>query len=84
MRIVNSSPDKFIIECIEIDLYDILYKAHAGSWGATKTHYEVDCLLIKYYKSNIIKSWTVGVKFDVTEIMVEVYIPRKVKIVCKI
>lgn len=91
MKLVNSNPDKFVIECIEIDLYDILYKAYANRWDNNKTHKEVDDLLEKYLKAGVIKSslWGIALSnrsikgFVVSAIEVEVHLPRKTKIVCK-
>lgn len=96
MRIVNSNPDKFVIECIEINLYDILHKAIHNSWDPFKAKNEVSMLLEKYHDAGEIKDpppgcpvWSIDVGshassgYTVTYIDVEVYLPRKTRIFCK-
>jgi hypothetical protein len=83
MRLVNSKPDKFLIQCIELDLYDLMYKAQfpqTKNWHIDK---EVESLLNKYITSGAIQRFNI-IKVTMWEILVHIYSPQRAKIHCQI
>jgi hypothetical protein len=78
MRVINTNPDKYLIECIELDLYDLLYIPQVQGWDLKK---EVESLLQKYQASGVIQRFHV-VFAMAWDIVVHIYTPRKIKIRC--
>ena len=81
MKIINSKTDKFLIQCVELDLYDILYDFASGQ--ITNAVLQTDNLLKKYKSTGAIKDYHI-VKISTTSIEVDIYIPRKIRIKCQI
>lgn len=82
MRVLNSRPDKFLIQCIELDLFDILSKHMLNQLNRSLAE-EAEDLLKKYRSSGMLKDFNIlstGVDF----IKVEVYIPKKTEIECRL
>jgi len=88
MRLLNSNNDKFLIQCIELDVYDLLYKAHSVNpkWDLRKLMDETHDLLHKYVGAKAIKSCTYRVMITghMKCVEVELYSPYKIKIKCEI
>ena len=82
MRIINTRPDKYLIECIELDLYVILYKAMTNILTYSIST-EVCDLLDKYQLSKMIKGFNV-LRAKKKEITIEVFTPRRIEITCTI
>jgi hypothetical protein len=80
MKIINTRPDKHLIESIEIDFYDILYKAQVSQ--SFKVLEEVAKLLTKYVAQKFINYFTINIA-NFNEIGVNVFTPRKIKIYCR-
>jgi len=79
MRVIKTKVDKYLIECIEIDLYDLLYRFSLGQIVSTNN---VSNLLNKYKYNGAIKDfYIIECKSDL--IVVVVFVPKKVKIRCK-
>lgn len=81
MRVINANPDKYLIECIELDLYDLLYKNWTSNSLILVT--EVADLLDKYRLAGAIRDFSV-LKATSCYIKVEVFTPRRIEIECKI
>jgi hypothetical protein len=82
MRVINAKPDKYLIECIELDLYDLLYKNMTNQLSNSLVTEAAD-LLDKYRLSNAIRDFNV-VETKPNYIKVEVFTPRKIEIICQI
>ena len=81
MRILNTKPDKYLVESLELDLYDILYKAILNQWNSDQTLDAVSDLLVKYHASGFIGSrWDIRVSYPIKTIEVTVFSPKKIKI----
>ena len=83
MKVLNSRLSKnFLIECLEIDLYDLLFK-DATNQLATTLAIETYNLLEKYKNQNLINDFV----FNLCKpgvIIVDVYIPNRYRVHCKV
>jgi hypothetical protein len=82
MKILNTGPDKFLIECIEIDLYDLLYRANTQQWTRIKMADEVTDTLQTYQNTGaIVRFALLTVMID--RIFIKIYAPRMKLISCR-
>jgi len=82
MKVLNTKPDPYLIQCIEIDLYDILYKQSINKLGASLTT-EVRKVMREYKRRGLIHRYRI-VALSLKRIVVNIYAPGKVKISCVI
>lgn len=82
MRVINASPDKYLVECIELDLYDLLYKSEVNKWPLRTMIDEVWQLLKTYQSTNAIKKFDV-IKISLGDVMVCIYAPGPKTIRCR-
>jgi hypothetical protein len=83
MKLLNSNSDKYLIQCIEIDLYDLLYRAHSNQWNPMKLTAETTDLLNKYEKSGVIKgTHSIGTNAKMKYLYVEIYASKLITIRC--
>lgn len=84
VRVINAKPDKFLIHCVEMDIYDLLYKSSVNNWIPRKLSDEVSDLLRKYVSAGLIKRFSNLHVGSNTDISVKIHIPKTVEIKCSI
>ena len=80
MRTINTKPDSYLIQCVEIDLYDLLYKDLAKQLKNPLLE-ELNDLLMKYKNTNVISKYHI-VRCISGEIILDIYAPGKTRLVC--
>lgn len=79
IKVINTKPDKFLIQCIEIDLYDLLYRNSINQNFHLSN--EVSNVLDRYKVKNDIKDYIIQ-DYDDNRIIVDIFLPKKVKVEC--
>lgn len=79
IKVINTKPDKFLIQCIEIDLYDLLYKNSVNKYNSLSN--EVLNVMDRYKVKNDIKDYVIQ-DCDETRIVIDVFLPKKIRVKC--
>jgi len=83
MKLLNSKTDKFLLECIEIDLYDILNRAQTPQPKIFTVRSEASTLLWKYIAGGFITDFDI-ISAAMDNISVRIYAKRKTIIRCQV